>query len=84
MRPLDEQEDRESQLLWSKVTTALKRKDHDVATDEKSRIEDQQRVEASQRGGAEWEPRLFHKVQGGPGGPEEGEEALDWIINARV
>lgn len=34
--------------------------------------------------GVEWRPRLFRAVQGGPGGPDEGEEDLDWIINAEI
>jgi len=43
-----------------------------------------QRQEAAQRqqDGVEWQPRLFRKVQGGPGGPEEGEEDLSWILRA--
>ena len=84
MRPLSEQGERESHKLWRSVTEALKRKDHDTATDEKTRIEDMQREEAHQRGESEWQPRLFRKVHGGPGGLEEGEEALDWIIDAKV
>lgn len=84
-RPLDEQDDGESQKLWLKVTRALKNRDQDVATDEKTRIEDQQREEAAKRGSDEkWLPAHFRKVQGGPGGSEEGEENLDWIINATV
>jgi hypothetical protein len=45
-----------------------------------------QRDEAAKRAqdGVEWHPRLFRRVQGGPGGPEEGEEDLEWIINAPV
>ncbi|KMU79465.1 oxysterol-binding protein [Coccidioides immitis RMSCC 3703] len=54
----------------------------DVAT----KIEDRQREEAAQRAdkGVEWRPRLFRRVKGGPGGPEEGEEDLDWILNAVI
>jgi hypothetical protein len=57
-----------------------------MATDEKTKIEDRQREEAAKRAeqGVEWHPRLFRAVRGGPGGSEEGEEALDWIINAHV
>lgn len=59
---------------------------HELATDEKTKIEDRQREEAAKRAedGVEWQPKLFHRVQGGPGGVDEGEEDLDWIINARV
>ncbi|KAI1911378.1 Oxysterol-binding protein OBPa [Ophidiomyces ophidiicola] len=85
-RPLEEQEPRESQKLWYNTTQALLARNHELATEEKTKIEDQQREEAAQRidGGVEWRPRLFRRVKGGPGGPEEGEEDLDWIINAHV
>ena len=60
-----------------------------MATDEKSAIEDRQREEAAERGeGVEWKPKLFRKALGaaGNGGPgdEEGEEKLDWVIDAKV
>jgi len=83
---LEEQDERESQKLWLKVTKAIKAKDQEVATDEKTRIEDMQREEAAKRAdeGVDWHPRLFRRVRGGRGGPEEGEEDLDWIINAKM
>ncbi|KAL1597735.1 Oxysterol-binding protein OBPa [Paraconiothyrium brasiliense] len=85
-RPLEEQDERESQKLWHEVTEAVKRKDQDTATTEKARIEDRQREEAAKRmnEGVDWHPQLFRRVQGGHGGSEEGEEDLDWIINARI
>ncbi|KAJ4352247.1 Oxysterol-binding protein OBPa [Didymosphaeria variabile] len=85
-RPLEEQDERESQKLWHEVTEAVKRKDQDTATNEKARIEDRQREEAAKRmnEGVDWHPQLFRRVQGGHGGSEEGEEDLDWIINAKV
>lgn len=56
------------------------------ATNCKSEIEERQRAEAARRAddGIDWRPRLFRAVKGGPGGSEEGEEDLDWIINAKV
>lgn len=86
VRPIQEQEERESVKLWSTVIAALKERNHDVATDEKTKIEDMQRQEASKRAedGVEWRPRLFRRVQGGPGGQDEGEEDLDWILNANM
>ncbi|KAJ4419884.1 Oxysterol-binding protein OBPa [Gnomoniopsis sp. IMI 355080] len=86
VRPLDEQEDRESQKLWYKTAQAVKDRNHELATDEKTKIEDAQRDEAAKRAqdGVEWHPRLFRRVKGGPGGPEEGEEDLEWIINAQI
>ncbi|CAE7032030.1 hypothetical protein CFE70_004526 [Pyrenophora teres f. teres 0-1] len=85
-RPLEEQDERESQRLWRDVTEAVKRRDQDVATDAKAKIEDMQRQEAAKRNseGVDWHPQLFRRVKGGQGGSEEGEEDLDWIINAKV
>ncbi|TGO69433.1 hypothetical protein BOTNAR_0011g00500 [Botryotinia narcissicola] len=86
VRPLEEQDDRESQKLWFKTAKAVKERNHEVATDEKTFIEDMQRDEAAKRAedGVEWTPRLFRPVRGGPGGSEEGEEDLDWILNASI
>ncbi|KAF3769101.1 hypothetical protein M406DRAFT_92408 [Cryphonectria parasitica EP155] len=86
VRPVEEQEEGESQKLWFKTAQAVKDRNHELATDEKSKIEDAQRDEAAKRAqdGVEWHPRLFRRVQGGPGGPEEGEEDLEWIINAQM
>ena len=86
VRPLEDQEERESQRLWQKVAQAVKDRDHDLATDEKSLIEERQREEAARRAadGLEWTPRLFRRVKGGPGGSEEGEEDLEWIISGHM
>ncbi|GAB7357570.1 hypothetical protein MBLNU459_g0081t1 [Dothideomycetes sp. NU459] len=88
-RPIAEQSDRESQKLWAKVTESIKRRDHNGATDEKSRIEDMQRAEAAERGEhVEWQPKLFRRAKGaaGNGGPgdEDGEDSLDWVIDAKI
>lgn len=86
MRPPDEQDERESQKLWQKTAMAVKDRNHELATDEKTRVENMQRDEAAKRTqeGVEWKPRLFRRVKGGPGGPEEGEEDLEWIINTKM
>ncbi|KAL8686692.1 MAG: hypothetical protein Q9218_006931 [Villophora microphyllina] len=86
VRPLEDQDDRESQKLWYKTVVAIKEQNHEAATDEKTKIEDQQREEAArrQRDGTEWQPKLFRRVRGGPGGSEEGEEDLDWILAANI
>lgn len=86
VRPIEEQDEKESQRLWRKTAQAVKDRNHELATDEKTRIEDAQRDEAAKRAqdGVEWQPRLFRRVRGGPGGSEEGEEDLEWIINARL
>ncbi|KAF5662813.1 putative oxysterol-binding protein [Fusarium heterosporum] len=86
VRPIEEQEERESQRLWDNTSRAVKDRNHELATDEKTKIEDRQREEAAQRAqeNIEWHPRLFRRVQGGPGGMEEGEEDLEWVINASM
>lgn len=85
-RPIEEQEERESQRLWYKTAQAVRVRNHELATDEKTKIEELQREEAAARAneGVEWRPRLFRRVKGGPGGPDEGEEDLEWIINAEM
>lgn len=86
VRPLEDQDERESQRLWQRTTQAVKDRNHELATDEKTAIEDRQREEAAKRAadGVEWNPRLFRRVHGGPNGAEEGMEDLEWIINAHV
>lgn len=85
-RPIEDQGERESQRLWKETVQAILTQNHEAATDEKTKIEDRQRDEAAKRAdeGIDWRPRLFRPVQGGPGGPDEGDEDLDWIINAEV
>lgn len=82
-RPIEEQHERESQRLWQKVCKAVHVADHTLATDEKAKIEDRQRKEAHDREeqGVEWHPKLFRRVESQPGGREEGEEDLEWIID---
>ncbi|CBX91384.1 hypothetical protein LEMA_P068920.1 [Plenodomus lingam JN3] len=79
-RPLEEQDERESQRLWYDVCEAVKRRDQEVATEAKAKIEDRQREETAKRNsdGIDWHPRLFKRVEPGD------EEDLDWIINAKV
>ncbi|KAK6842840.1 hypothetical protein PG995_001852 [Apiospora arundinis] len=86
VRPLEEQDERESQKLWYNTVQAVNEKNHELATDEKTRVEDMQREEAAKRAAenVEWHPRLFRRIKGGPGGEEEGEEELEWIINAKI
>ncbi|KAK7205958.1 Oxysterol-binding protein 6 [Myxozyma melibiosi] len=76
VRPIEEQGALESRRLWLKVTNALARKDHTVATDEKFAIEDRQRQEAKAREeeGVECHPRLF----------KEAPAPLEWIIHKEI
>jgi oxysterol-binding protein-related protein 8 len=85
-RPISEQGERESQRLWLSTVKAVHLKDHVKATDEKAKIEDRQREEAKQREehGEEWLPKLFRRVKTGSGESEEGEDDLEWIINAEM
>ncbi|KIW40537.1 hypothetical protein, variant [Exophiala oligosperma] len=85
-RPIEEQGERESQRLWQSTVKAVHAVDHETATTEKAKIEDRQREEAKRREemGVDWHPKLFRRVHAGPGGPEEGEEDLEWVINAHL
>jgi len=64
VRPLEEQEDRESRKLWNKVTSAIIKRDQPTATEAKSAIEDRQREEARMRDaeGVAWQPRFFRQL----------------------
>lgn len=86
VRPLDEQASIESQKLWQQTADAVRERDHVLATDAKSAIEDRQREKAAKRtqDGIEWQPKLFRKVRGTAGGPEQDKEDLEWIIDAHV
>lgn len=85
-RPIAEQEERESQRLWELTAKAVKERNHEVATDEKTKIEDRQREEAAARvqENKEWQPRLFRAVKPSTEESEQGEEGLEWIIDAHV
>lgn len=83
-RPLEEQGEHESQRLWKGVTDALKKRDHNTATEEKTRIEDAQREEAKAMGGEDhFKARLFRSTAGGSG-LGDNEEGLDWILNGAM
>lgn len=66
IRPLEEQGSLESRNLWRHVLKALGKRDHEVATDEKFKIEEEQRLLAKQRSerDEEYKPKLFRKVKG--------------------
>lgn len=82
IRPLEEQEERESQKLWLSTVKAVKERNHEVATNEKTKIEDRQREEAAKRtqDGVEWQPRLFRRVKS----TDVVGEDLEWIIHTHV
>jgi len=63
VRPHGEQEDFESQRLWSNVTAAIKKRDQKEATAEKTKLEEAQRAGTRSRkenGLGEWVPKLFY------------------------
>lgn len=64
----------------------MKEKNHELATDEKTKVEDMQREEAAKRmaAGVEWHPRLFRPIKPEIDGTEEEMEKLEWIINAHM
>lgn len=86
VRPIEEQAPFESQRLWAKTGSAVRERNHELATDEKTKIEDRQREKAAHRAqkGIEWKPRLFRKVQSGPGEPEADKADLEFIIDAHM
>lgn len=61
---LREQDARESNKLWSKVTEALQVGNQEIATAEKTKLEDMQRREALERQGI-FKPRHFQQNSGG-------------------
>lgn len=64
VRPLDEQLDIESRKLWKPTIDALAARDHQIATSEKAKVEDEQRENAKKRSqdGVEFHPKLFRPV----------------------
>lgn len=64
VRPLEEQLDIESRKLWKPTIDALASRNHQVATEEKAKVEDEQRENARKRllDGVEFHPKLFRPV----------------------
>lgn len=67
VRSLEEQGKYESRKLWKSVTDALSKRDHILATNEKLKIEDHQRILAKKRleDGVEFYPKLFKRSNPG-------------------
>lgn len=64
VKPLVEQEDYESRKLWKDVTTALRLRNVEAATEAKFQLEQKQRGEAKERleNKLKWETRAFHEI----------------------
>jgi len=62
----EEQEEWESRRLWSKVTAAIMNRDLDLATEEKTAIEESQRSQARDRQeeSKNWHPQYFDSEEG--------------------
>lgn len=78
VRPLDEQLETESRKLWKSTIDALGKRDHTLATEEKFKVENEQRVQAKKRleEGVEFHPKLFKPVP-----PEQTDlQDLEYII----
>ncbi|KAI0102136.1 Oxysterol-binding protein [Nemania sp. FL0031] len=86
VRPIEEHQEHESKRLWQKTARAVKDKNHELATDEKTKVEDSQREEAAKRAaaGVEWHPQLFREVKPEVDGNDDDLEKLEWIINATI
>jgi len=63
--------------LWQPTIAALLKKDQDLATEEKFKVEDRQREEARQREaeGLEWRPQLFKTTE---------QDGLDFILSTMM
>ncbi|EFA79871.1 oxysterol binding family protein [Heterostelium album PN500] len=64
IRPISTQEANESQRLWTHVSQAIIKKDQKEATNEKIKLENEQRngVKDRKEKGVEWEPKYFKKI----------------------
>lgn len=64
VRPLEEQLENESRRLWKPTIDALSRRDHETATEEKAKVENEQRQLAKKRAedGVDFYPKLFRSV----------------------
>ncbi|KAG0242769.1 hypothetical protein B0O80DRAFT_460552 [Mortierella sp. GBAus27b] len=91
--PEDKQEPNESRRLWSKLTSALKVNNQDVATTEKCKVEDEQRAKRKEREnqGLAYVPRFFEpngdggfdiKLKSISSDPQEAKRQIaDFIFN---
>lgn len=64
-RPIHDQDPMESCRLWEPVTAAIKKRDYNRATEEKIKVEEEQRLATQLRESEdlEWRPKFFHLGQ---------------------
>lgn len=77
-RPIEEQLPIESRKLWGPTLAALAKRDHDAATEEKTKVENEQRqaVKKREEDGVDFHSRLFRPVKD----TEPEIEDLEFII----
>lgn len=77
-RPIEEQLEYESRRLWAPTIKALGKRDHELATNEKAKVEGEQRVKAKKRleDGVEFHPKLFRPVTD----KDKGKQDLEYVI----
>lgn len=82
VRPLAEQMDNESRKLWHPTIVGLKKRDHDLATSEKFKVENEQRLIAKKRreDGEEFQPRYFKAIDT----DHPVEESVQYIIDEDI
>lgn len=82
VRPLEEQWEYESRKLWKPTIEGLSKRDHTLATEEKFKVEDEQRMKAKKRSeeGKEFTPQLFRKVRDDEGAIKD----LEFVINKNI
>nr|AZQ56631.1 oxysterol-binding protein [Suhomyces choctaworum] len=78
VRSLDEQWEYESRKLWKPTIEGLSKRDHNLATEEKFNVENEQRLQAKKRAelGVEFHPRLFRPVKD----LEDSIQDLEYVI----
>lgn len=78
VRPIEEQADNESRKLWGPTIKALAKRNHTDATDEKFKVEDEQRTIAKKRieDGVEFHPKFFRPIAPS----DTTNEELEYII----
>ena len=79
--PEPEQDEYESRRLWSKVNEAILANDMETATEEKSKVEDTQRMNVRGRmaDGIEWVPRFF--TRDGKAGIHVLRGVQQWVLD---
>lgn len=82
VRPLEEQLDIESRKLWKPTIDALSQRNHEVATNEKAKVENEQRENARKRleDGVEFHPKLFRRIQDS----EVDRKDLEYVLYKRI